>query len=73
MPPSGTRASNPGKASYKTYEAQARLVRAMVAAHPETRWNYKGKLITFQLEVWVCFSLYICFSSQSFVPLRPVA
>jgi hypothetical protein len=33
------------KANYKTYEAQARMVRALVAAHPEVRWNYKGKQI----------------------------
>ena len=31
------------KASYKSYEAQARLVRAMVAAHPDVKWNYKGE------------------------------
>ncbi|KAL6881596.1 hypothetical protein J3F83DRAFT_66586 [Trichoderma novae-zelandiae] len=30
-----------GKANYKTYEAQARMVRAIVAAHPEVKWNYK--------------------------------
>lgn len=30
------------KANYKTYEAQARMVRAIVAAHPEVKWNYKG-------------------------------
>ncbi|OAA66138.1 hypothetical protein ISF_03976 [Cordyceps fumosorosea ARSEF 2679] len=29
------------KANYKSYEAQARLVRAIVAAHPTTKWNYK--------------------------------
>jgi ssRNA-specific RNase YbeY (16S rRNA maturation enzyme) len=29
------------KANYKTYEAQARMVRAIVAAHPEIKWNYK--------------------------------
>ncbi|KAG9255286.1 uncharacterized protein F5Z01DRAFT_635570 [Emericellopsis atlantica] len=29
------------KANYKTYEAQARLLRAIVAAHPEVKWNYK--------------------------------
>ncbi|KAL7931116.1 hypothetical protein V8C35DRAFT_310396 [Trichoderma chlorosporum] len=29
------------KANYKTYEAQARMVRAIVAAHPEVKWNYK--------------------------------
>ncbi|KAM0235783.1 hypothetical protein ACHAPO_005568 [Fusarium lateritium] len=33
-------ASN-AKANYKTYEAQARMVRAIVAAHPEIKWNYK--------------------------------
>ncbi|RDA94407.1 hypothetical protein CP533_2229 [Ophiocordyceps camponoti-saundersi (nom. inval.)] len=33
--------ATPTKANYKTYEAQARLVRAMVAAHPDVRWNYK--------------------------------
>lgn len=32
------------KANYKSYEAQARLVRAIVAAHPEVKWNYKGKI-----------------------------
>jgi hypothetical protein len=32
------------KANYKSYEAQARLIRAIVAAHPEVKWNYKGKL-----------------------------
>ncbi|KAM0435162.1 hypothetical protein ACHAPT_003252 [Fusarium lateritium] len=35
MPPANT------KANYKTYEAQARMVRAIVAAHPEVKWNYK--------------------------------
>ncbi|KAG6012286.1 hypothetical protein E4U54_007627 [Claviceps lovelessii] len=30
------------KANYKTYEAQARLLRAVVAAHPEVKWNYKA-------------------------------
>ncbi|KID77501.1 hypothetical protein MBR_03820, partial [Metarhizium brunneum ARSEF 3297] len=29
------------KANYKTYEAQARMVRAIVAAHPDVKWNYK--------------------------------
>lgn len=37
MPPSAS------KANYKTYEAQARMVRAIVAAHPEVKWNFKGK------------------------------
>ena len=32
------------KANYKTFEAQARLIRAIVAAHPDTKWNYKGKI-----------------------------
>ncbi|KAF7546460.1 hypothetical protein G7046_g9291 [Stylonectria norvegica] len=35
MPP-----ANP-KANYKTYEAQARMVRAIVAAHSDVKWNYK--------------------------------
>ncbi|KAF4465216.1 hypothetical protein FALBO_7944 [Fusarium albosuccineum] len=35
MPPANS------KANYKTYEAQARMVRAIVAAHPEVKWNYK--------------------------------
>lgn len=30
------------KANYKSYEAQARMVRAIVAAHPDVKWNYKG-------------------------------
>ena len=34
---------NGPKVNYKSYEAQARLVRALVAAHPEVKWNYKGK------------------------------
>ncbi|RCI08617.1 hypothetical protein L249_4865 [Ophiocordyceps polyrhachis-furcata BCC 54312] len=29
------------KANYKSYEAQARMIRAMVAAHPDVKWNYK--------------------------------
>ena len=36
MPPSAT------KVNYRTYEAQARMIRAIVAAHPEVKWNYKG-------------------------------
>ncbi|KPM38370.1 hypothetical protein AK830_g8183 [Neonectria ditissima] len=35
MPPANS------KANYKTYEAQARMVRAIVAAHPDVKWNYK--------------------------------
>lgn len=35
-------APSPSKANYKSYEAQARLVRAIVAAHPAVKWNYKG-------------------------------
>ncbi|KAJ3495846.1 hypothetical protein NLG97_g3090 [Lecanicillium saksenae] len=34
-------APSASKANYKTYDAQARLVRAIVAAHPEVKWNYK--------------------------------
>ncbi|KJZ80530.1 hypothetical protein HIM_00380 [Hirsutella minnesotensis 3608] len=34
-------APNAAKANYKTYEAQARMVRAIVAAHPDVKWNYK--------------------------------
>jgi hypothetical protein len=33
----------PGKTSFKSYEVQARLLRAIVAAHPEVKWNHKGK------------------------------
>ncbi|CEJ81228.1 hypothetical protein VHEMI01370 [[Torrubiella] hemipterigena] len=29
------------KANYRSYEAQARMIRAIVAAHPEVKWNYK--------------------------------
>ncbi|KAM0285198.1 hypothetical protein ACHAQH_001629 [Verticillium albo-atrum] len=29
------------KTNFKTYEAQARLMRAIIAAHPEVKWNYK--------------------------------
>ncbi|TDZ13162.1 hypothetical protein C8035_v000118 [Colletotrichum spinosum] len=29
------------KTNFKSYDAQARLLRAIVAAHPEVRWNYK--------------------------------
>lgn len=35
------------KANYKSYEAQARMVRAIVAAHPDVKWNYKGRLPLF--------------------------
>jgi hypothetical protein len=48
------------KANYKTYEAQARMVRALVAAHPEVKWNYKG--------MWGFFSFFcaiILYGSQS--------
>lgn len=41
MPPAST------KANYKTYEAQARMVRAIVAAHPDVKWNYKGEQFLF--------------------------
>ncbi|PHH63459.1 hypothetical protein CDD81_5838 [Ophiocordyceps australis] len=34
-------APNSNKANYKTYEAQFRMVRAIVAAHPDVKWNYK--------------------------------
>lgn len=34
-------APNASKANYKSYEAQARMVRAIVAAHPDVKWNYK--------------------------------
>jgi hypothetical protein len=30
------------KTNYKSFDAQARLLRAIVAAHPEVKWNYKG-------------------------------
>jgi len=33
------------KGNFKTYEGQARLLRAMVAAHPEVKWNCKGTYI----------------------------
>lgn len=32
-----------GKANYKSFDAQARLLRAIVAAHSDVKWNYKGK------------------------------
>ncbi|CAH0053384.1 unnamed protein product [Clonostachys solani] len=35
------------KANYKSYEAQARLIRAIVAAHPEIKWNYKEIVASF--------------------------
>lgn len=35
-------APSASKANYKSYEAQARLVRAIVAAHSDVKWNYKG-------------------------------
>ncbi|PHH71283.1 hypothetical protein CDD80_5392 [Ophiocordyceps camponoti-rufipedis] len=40
-------APSASKASYKSYESQARMVRAIVAAHPEVKWNYK--------EIVACF------------------
>ncbi|KAM0324096.1 hypothetical protein ACHAQA_008286 [Verticillium albo-atrum] len=30
------------KTNFKSYEAQARLLRAIIAAHPEVKWNYKA-------------------------------
>ncbi|KAL1893403.1 hypothetical protein Cpir12675_004141 [Ceratocystis pirilliformis] len=33
------------KTSFKSYEVQARLLRAIVAAHQEVKWNYKDKTI----------------------------
>lgn len=38
-------APSTSKANYKSYEAQARMIRAIVAAHPDVKWNYKGKHI----------------------------
>ncbi|KAJ6438621.1 ubiquitin C-terminal hydrolase family protein [Purpureocillium lavendulum] len=35
------------KANYKTYEAQARMVRAIVAAHPDVKWNYKDIVVCY--------------------------
>ncbi|KAL2760828.1 hypothetical protein ACRALDRAFT_2024729 [Sodiomyces alcalophilus JCM 7366] len=29
------------KSNFKSYEAQARLLRAIIAAHPEVKWNHK--------------------------------
>lgn len=49
---SSTMTSTSSKANYKSYEAQARLVRAIVAAHPSTRWNYKGNTYLYFLLVW---------------------
>ncbi len=31
--------------NFKTYEAQARLLAAVVAAHPELKLNYKGEFL----------------------------
>lgn len=52
------------KANYKTYEAQARLVRAIVAAHPEVKWNYKGTY-----EFLFCFLVRFRISRFSCPPL----
>ncbi len=49
-------APSAAKANYKSYEAQARLVRAIVAAHPTTKWNYKGNTSTF----CTLLSLHLC-------------
>lgn len=56
------------KANYKSYEAQARMVRAIVAAHPDVKWNYKGKprrfyyvLVSDQEREYICF----CYSGRS--------
>ncbi|KAK1718669.1 hypothetical protein BDP67DRAFT_541808 [Colletotrichum lupini] len=32
-------------ANFKTYESQARLLRAIVAAHSDVKWNYKGYVL----------------------------
>uniref|UniRef100_A0A0B7JRE6 Uncharacterized protein n=1 Tax=Bionectria ochroleuca TaxID=29856 RepID=A0A0B7JRE6_BIOOC len=39
------------KANYKSYEAQARLIRAIVAAHPEVKWNYKEIVASFGSDI----------------------
>lgn len=31
------------KTNFKSFDVQARLLRAIVAAHPDVKWNYKGK------------------------------
>lgn len=36
------------KTNFKSFEVQARLLRAIVAAHPDVKWNYKGKPFVLQ-------------------------
>lgn len=33
-------------ANFKTYEAQSRLLAAVLAAHPELKLNFKGEITT---------------------------
>ncbi|MBE3041056.1 hypothetical protein IMZ48_00400 [Candidatus Bathyarchaeota archaeon] len=47
------------KTNFKGNDVQARLLRAIVAAHPDVKWNYKGKP----------FVLPFCFLSGSSVCL----
>ena len=35
------------KTNFKGNDVQARLLRAIVAAHPDVKWNYKGKSFVF--------------------------
>jgi hypothetical protein len=34
------------KGVFKTYEGQARLLRAIIAAHPEVKWDHKSTYFT---------------------------
>ncbi|RBQ85510.1 hypothetical protein VDGD_20816 [Verticillium dahliae] len=55
------------KTNFKTYEAQARLVRAMIAAHPEVKWNYKG---TYYEPSLCSFSSYHAFPADRLSDVR---
>lgn len=46
------------KSNFKSYEAQARLLRAIIAAHPEVKWNHKGRYIVLSVTIFLpIFSL----------------
>lgn len=62
MAPSNT------KTNFKSFEVQARLLRAIVAAHPEVKWNYKGKQLPL---VSFCLSLVLAPQFRRVPPGRP--
>jgi hypothetical protein len=42
-------APSPSKTNFKTYDVQARLLRAIFAAHPDFKWDVKSKYLFLSL------------------------